>query len=134
MATLHSPTYPSLVLSDLGVRFVDGELVTDDPRVLARAHRLAHLGVTIEHDETETEAAPEVPAGTPLSAEEAAEVARREAAPEVSPTPAAPASPKGNATREEWAAHAAELGVEVPEGAGQREIRALVATATQAHD
>lgn len=36
------------------------------------------------------------------------------------------APPAGNASREEWAAFAAELGVDVPEGAKRDEIRDLV--------
>lgn len=41
-------------------------------------------------------------------------------------------APKGNASREEWADYAASKGVEVPEGAKQKEIRELVAAAEAA--
>ena len=37
------------------------------------------------------------------------------------------AAPKGNASREVWADYAVSLGITVPDDAGQREIRALVA-------
>lgn len=36
--------------------------------------------------------------------------------------------PKGNASREEWAAYAAQVGVEVPDGATRNEIRDAVKT------
>ena len=45
--------------------------------------------------------------------------AAREAVPE-------PEEPKGNATTAEWAAWAAHLGIEVPDGAKRDEIKALV--------
>lgn len=36
-------------------------------------------------------------------------------------------APKGNASREDWAAHAVELGIEVPADATRDDIKALVA-------
>ncbi len=44
-------------------------------------------------------------------------------------TQAAPTAPRGNASREQWAAYADSLGVTYPEDAGQRDIRAAVMAA-----
>lgn len=57
MVTIRSTRYPNLLICDLGVRFVDGLLETDDQAVIARAHRLGRLGVEV--DETLPEVAVE---------------------------------------------------------------------------
>jgi len=43
---------------------------------------------------------------------------------------AEPVEPKGNASREEWAAWATQIGVEYPDDAKRDDIKALVAEAT----
>lgn len=179
MTQLRSPRYPGLLIADLGVRFVDGVLETEDERVIARAVSLAAMGVVVDEPPagtrrrtprkqakgkstpsagTETTASPEPPEGTPLTDEEKAHAAEAAALAERSPNPAGadedddgdededldddedeeseprPDAPKGNATRDEWAAHADTLGVSYPQDAGRQEIRTLVAAATSAQD
>lgn len=94
MATLRSPRYRSLVISDLGVRFTDGVLETTDERVIARARRLGSLGVTVE------------------DADEPAPVRGERREP-----------PRGNASRAAWADYAVSLGVPVDESWTRNEIR-----------
>lgn len=63
------------------------------------------------------------------------EVPESKAEPETPPsdkTPDGRAAPKGNASTEEWAAHAKSKGIEVPEDAKQKDIRELVAAADKA--
>lgn len=47
-------------------------------------------------------------------------------APAVEPAGLDEDRPRGNASRDEWAAYAQSLGIEVPEDAGREEIKALV--------
>lgn len=95
MVALRSTLYPGLILSGLGVRFVDGVLETSDPAVVARARRLAGLGVVVEE--------PDVPE----------RVERRD-------------RPRGNASREVWAAYAESVGVAVDAGWSRNQIRDAV--------
>lgn len=96
MVTLRSTRYPGLVLSGLGVRFVDGVLETSDPVVVARARRLAGLGVVVEG-----------PVGGLVGVE------RRD-------------RPRGNASREAWADYAQSVGVEVGDDWTRNQIRDAV--------
>lgn len=96
MVTLRSARYPGLIIADLGVRFADGLLETDDPRVIARGRLLGGLGVTVE-------------GGDP----EPVRVERRE-------------PPRGNASREVWVDYAESVGVEVDESWTRNEIRDAV--------
>lgn len=99
MVSLRSTLYPSLVISDLGVRFVDGLLETDDPRVVARARRLGRLGVVVE--------------GGDIQEVVDVQVERRD-------------QPSGNASRQAWADYAEESGVAVGSEWTRNEIRDAV--------
>src|SRR5690625_1804258 len=99
MVTLRSPRYPGLVLAGLGVRFVDGVLVTSDPAVVARGRRLAGMGVVVEGH-----------------LGEAGRGGRRE-------------PPRGNASRAAWADYAETVGIAVGESWTRNKIRAEVNTA-----
>lgn len=87
----------------------------------------AVVGPHLLADATDAAQAPEPPAGTPLTPEEAADEALREAIPEQTSTPAGLTEPKGNASRAAWATYASGLGVEVPEDAKRDDIKALIA-------
>lgn len=129
---VRSEKYKGLIVGDVGLRFVDGELETEDPKVLARLRRLAHLGVVVPDD---------TPSGRrsgPRSGSKAGQGATGKGkAPEPATTPQKPADgpesgvsePKGNASRDEWAAYATHLGLEVSEDAGRDAIKELVAAA-----
>ncbi|WP_163185972.1 hypothetical protein [Cellulosimicrobium sp. SL-1] len=129
---VRSEKYKGLIVGDVGLRFVDGELEVEDPKVLARLRRLAHLGVVVPDD---------TPSGRrsgPRSGTKAGQGATGKGkAPEPASTPQKPADapeggvaePKGNASRDEWAAYAAHLGLEVPDDAGRDAIKDLVAAA-----
>jgi hypothetical protein len=129
---VRSETYKGLIVSDVGVRFVDGELEVEDPKVLARLRRLAHLGVVVPDD---------VPSGRRSGSRGGTRAGQGSAgkgkAPEPANAPQKPADepeggviePKGNASREEWAAYAAHLGVQVPDDSGRDAIKELVAAA-----
>lgn len=101
MVTLRSTRYRGLVISDLGVRFVDGVLETSDERVIARARRLGSLGVTVEDT------------GGPGPVR----VERRE-------------PPRGNASRQAWVDFAESVGVVVDESWTRNEIREAVRDAS----
>jgi hypothetical protein len=47
MVTVRSEQYPQLVVSDLGLRFRNGEAEVADERALERLRRIAHLGVVV---------------------------------------------------------------------------------------
>lgn len=102
MARILSKRHPNLLISDLGVRFVDGVLDTTDERVINRARALSKLGVVVEGN---SGPAPSNDAPSSLDVADA---------------------PKGNASRDVWADYADSLGVTYAGDAKRDDIRQAV--------
>jgi hypothetical protein len=131
---VRSEKYKGLIVGDLGVRFVDGELDVDDPKVLDRLRGLTALGVVVP------DAAPSGRRSGARSSTKAGQgVKTKESGPtgegDGAKTPEG-AEPKGNASRDEWAAYAEHLGVTVSNDAGREAIKDLIqeAVADEAPD
>ena len=109
-------------------QFVDGEFTTDDDALAARLRRLGALGVIEVNGPTVTVVPPTPPTAGPAGAagEGAAGSAgdgegQAQSGEELTP-------PAGNASREDWAAFAVRLGIDVSDDQKRDDIKAIVET------
>lgn len=128
MITITCETYPSLLIADLGVQLDGGVAHVSNPAVAARLtpgrrKALAALGVTVSDDDatgtqpSTPESTPSAGTGTDADGDEGTD--RDEDDDTLEP-------PAGNASTADWAAYAARLGIDVPDGARRDEIRDLI--------